>query len=156
MNEIVCGTMDSAVIVCLLLLEERCTHSISYINNVAIIITGMKHYIATDLSILYTSCWIIRSNLNRSMWICLGKIMILWGSLPAQPVEYHIIFAYTEQLCLPPGHQIIVAAKYDRLLSPEVENKSICPHRLMQYIWNAYRNQIGILTVLHKILLLEF
>ena len=126
MNEIVCGTMDSAVIVCLLLLEERCTHSIPYINNVAIIITGMKHYIATDPCILYTSCWIIRSNLNRSMWICLGKIMILLRALPAQPGECHIISAYTEQLYLSPGHIIIVAAnKYDPLLSPEVENNYV-------------------------------
>ena len=109
-------------------------HSIYVTHNimdVAIIETGMKYYIATDSSILYTSCWAIRSDLNRSMWICLRKIMILWGSLPVQPGDCHIISAYTDQLGLSPVHQIIVAAnKYDQLLSPGVENN--CPHKLMQ------------------------
>ena len=59
--------------------------------DVAIIETGMKYYIATDSSILYTSCWAIRSDLNRSMRIYLDNIMILLESMPAQPDKYHVI-----------------------------------------------------------------
>ena len=99
------------------------THNIM---DIAIIETGMQHYIGTDPSILYTSCWAIRSDLTGSMWICLERMMILWGLLPMQPGDCHIISAYTEQLCLSPVHQIIVAAnKYDQLLSPRVEANSV-------------------------------
>ena len=99
-------------------------HSIYVTHNImdiTIIKPGIKHHIATGLGTLYKSCGPIKSDLSRSMWICLDNIMILLGSRTVQYGECNNISAYTEHLCLSPVHQIVVAAtKYDQLLSPGV------------------------------------